>query len=258
MKDSRLEKEFEEYFKGVNISDDITADAKRYVKPRRNIMPKIAKFASIAASIVLVFAVALTIIFKSDFSKTSPDNGALGGSGSLDGTENPPSSGAPDLEGNSPSAGGPVVFEFYSDDDLTQKDISAYSLSSLSSSLKFIENFALADNASVESCKASYNMNDKLVLVKARVNISSGLNRDETTVFVEFTEDNLIYSELADYYNGTIYYYNGAEYFLTATVAENGEPEFKLHILYKGVKYYFNVHSSDKKAYEKYLKLIIK
>ena len=245
MKDNRLEKEFEEYFKGVNIPDDITADAKRYVKPRRSIMPKIVKFASIAASIVLVFAVALTVIFKSDFNKAEQSDGA----GS-------PSAGAPDLEGNSPSAGG--AFEFYTDGDLTQMDVNAYSLSSLSSSLKFIENFALADNASVESCKAGYNTNDKLVLVKARVNISNGLNRDETTVFVEFTEENLVYGELADYYKGAIYYYNGAEYFLTATVAENGEPEFKLHILYKGVKYYFNVHSSDKKAYEKYLKLIIK
>ena len=28
MKDNRLENEFEEYFKGVNIPNDITADAK--------------------------------------------------------------------------------------------------------------------------------------------------------------------------------------------------------------------------------------
>ena len=34
MKDQRLEKEFEEYFKGINTPDDITEGAKKYVKPK--------------------------------------------------------------------------------------------------------------------------------------------------------------------------------------------------------------------------------
>ena len=253
MKDNRLEKEFEEYFKGVNTLSDITADAKKSVKPKRAIMPRIVKFASIAASFVLVFAVAIAVILKTDFNKAgdkepSDGNGQYGG--------------APDGEGNAPSdsdpSSGAVQFELYTDGELEQRDSSAYSLSSLDSSLKLIENFALAKNANVVTCKTGYR-DGKLALVTAEVNILNGLTRDETTIFVEFTDTNSIYSELADYYKGTVYYYGyyGYEYYLTETIGENGEPEFKLHILYRGVKYYFKVQSPDEKAYEKYLKMVI-
>ena len=264
MKDNRLEEEFDEYFKGVNISDDITADAKKFVTPKRKIMPKFVKFASIAASIVLVFAVSLTVILKTDFNNASPGNDSsvgdnspsapdnnLAGNGSHGGDSDSSAN-----DGESSSSGDAVRFRFYSDSDLTQRDENAYSLSSIDSSLKLIENFAFADNASVESCTGGYNKDNKLVLVRAKINVLSGLNRDETTVFIEFTDKNLIYEELADYYEGNIRRYAGAEYYLTRTIAENGEPEFKLHILYKGVKYYFNVQSSDERAYEKYLQLV--
>ena len=252
MKDKRLENEFDEYFKGLNISDDIIEDAKKAVVPKRRILPKIVKFASIAASIVLVFALSLTFMLNA----FSPKKGAGNGSGSL-GTEQPdsepPSSSAPGVSGDENSSG---KFVLYADSDLTKKSVSAYTLSSLDSSLNLIENFALADNASVEYCKAGYNMNDKLVLVEAKVNILSGLVRDETTIFVEFTDKNLVYDELESYYGGTIQYFRGAQYYLTQTTSQNGEPEFKLHIYYGGVKYYFNVHSSDIKAYEKYLQMV--
>ena len=35
MKDDKLEKEFEEYFKGVNTPDNITGDAKKYVRTEK-------------------------------------------------------------------------------------------------------------------------------------------------------------------------------------------------------------------------------
>ena len=261
MKDNRLEKEFEEYFKGVNISNDITADAKQSVGRKRKIMPKILKFASIAASIVLVFAVSLTVILKSDFLKKSDSSPSVGNSSQGSGDADPSDPGAsdPSAPGSSDESPGSdsVRFELYSDSDLVKNDISAYSVSSLDKCLKFIENFAVADNASVTTCNAGY-LNGKLALVTAQVSITSGLNRDETAVFVEFTAANTVYSGLEDYYDGYTYYYYGADYYLTRTTAENGEPEFKLHILYKGVKYYFNVHSSDIKAYQKYLDLIVK
>ena len=249
MKDNRLENEFEEYFKGVNISSDITADAKASMaKPKRRIWPQIAKFASIAASIVLVFAVSLTVILKLDFNKASPGNTAGGGN----------EADAPDTGDTAPgdSSSGAVDFVFYTDSDLEKSDANAHSISKLDSSLKIIENFALASNASVESCKTAYK-DDKLALVIAKVNILSGLNRDETTIFVEFTEKNSVYGELADYYETSIRYYRGTEYYLTKTYGENGEPEFRLHISYGGVKYYFSVHSSDERAYEKYLDMVI-
>ena len=255
MKDDRLEKQFEEYFKGVNISDDITADAKASVSPRRRIMPKIVKFASIAASIVLVFAVAISIIFRNDFNKGSSVGNSSGDSSpsapespSEPGDSDPPAGGAPDFEGDS-------RFVLYADSDINRVEVSAYSLTSLDTSLKLIENFALADNADVTACNAGY-MGGKLALVEASVSLLNGFIRDETTIFVEFTESRLVYDGVADYYDGKLNYYYGAQYYLTSITGENGEPEFKLHILYKGVKYYFNVRSSDRYAYEKYLNLV--
>lgn len=235
MKDNRLEKEFEDYFKGVNIKNDITADAKKAMaeKPKRRIWPQIAKYASIAASIVLVFSLALTITLKTDFNRLFN----FGGSGV-----------------NKPDAA--AQFQTYTDSDLQKQDLNAYSLASLNSSLKLIEDFAHAKNASVTSCEAAYTVDKKLALVIAEVHLLNGLNRDETSIFIEFTDQKAVYSELTGYYDGKENTYKGAEYYLTATTAQNGEPEFRLHISYGGVKYYFKVQSTDRKAYEKYLKMV--
>ena len=249
MKDDRLEKEFDEYFKGANISNDIIADAKKSVKPRRRILPHILKFASVAASIVLVFSVVITVMTRVDLSGLFPDGGmsnAGNSSGSLPHD--------PDAEGDAKPDDTPR-FELYTDSDLVQSYQSAYSIATLNSSLKFIETLAYGYNSTVETCKAAYK-DGKLALVTAEVSILSGLNRDETTVFVEFTGGNLIYAELADYYDGKIYKYYDAQYYLTATTAENGEPEYKLHVLFRGVKYYFSVRSSDESAYKKYLIIV--
>lgn len=232
MKDDKLEKEFEKYFKGVNTPNDITADAKKYVKPKNKFMPKFVKFASIAASFVLVAAVAVTFALKADFKGS---NGIV-----------------PDGD-----ASAPAEFTIYTDGDLETEQASVYSLSSLDGSLKFIENFTLADNASVNNCEAGYK-ESKLALVKADVSIISGVFRDDAKIYVEFTEEKLIYGGLADYYDGAVSYYRGAEYYLTEGTAENGEPEFKLHVSYNGVKYYFYISSSDERAYLKYLKLVVK
>lgn len=250
MKDDRLEKKFDEYFDGVNISNDIIADAKASVRPKRKILPKIMKFASIAASIVLVFAVAIAVMIRTGFNLALPDNGMASGGNTPD---TPPGDDAPG--GAPPSGASP--FELYTDSDLVQSYQSAYSISSLNSSLKFIENLAYSYNSTVEACNAGYK-DGKLALVTAEVSILSGFNRDETTVFVEFTDEKVIYSGLADYYDGKVYNYYDAQYYLTKTTAQNGEPEYKLHISYRGVKYYFSVRSTDIRAYGKYLNLVTK
>lgn len=234
MKDDKLEKEFEEYFKGVNTPDNITGDAKKYVRTEKRAMPKFLKFASVAASFLLVFALSLTVILKTDlFKKTD---------GSTDSDASPPSE---------------SIFRFYSDSELESRNADAYSVSSLDKSLIFLQNLAVADNAQVSGCKAGYK-DGKLFLVEADSELRYGLNRDRTKIYVEFTEENLVYSELKDYYGGSKYYFNGAEYYLTEQTGENGEPEFKLHISYNGVKYYFFISSPDEEAYIKYLYLIVK
>lgn len=255
MKDDKLEKEFDEYFKGVSCSNDITADAKKSVKPKRRIMPKFAKFASIAASFVLVFAVALTIILKNDFKNKSSDKEMSGGND----MSQAPSSGnnadskpgtRPDEPDGDNSSGEVDSFKYYTDADLTQTTVSSENISSLSPSLKFIEQFGNAENASVRTCKAGY-IGEKLALVTAEVDIKIGIYSDKTDIFVEFTDTHTVYRELADYYNGQIHYDNGTKYYLT----KNGE-ESKLVILYGKVKYYFNIRSDDENAYAKYLQWI--
>lgn len=250
MKDDRLEKKFDEYFDGVNIPNDIIADAKASVKPKRKLMPKIMKFVSIAASIVLVFAVAIAVIFRNGFNGVFPDDSTASG-GNSQGTPLDPGSDGDTATGDTPK------FGLYTDSDLVQSYQSAYYISSINSSLKFIEDFAYSYNASVASCKAGYK-DGELALITAEVSVLNGLNRDETTVFVEFTDKQLIYYELDDYYDGRVYNYNGLKYYLTETKAQNGEPEYKLHISYRGVKYYFSIRSTDRTAYAKYLNIVIK
>ena len=253
MKDKKLEEEFEVYFKGVNTPDNITGDAKKFVKPKQSFLPKFVKFASVAASFVLVFAVALTIVIKSNLNNPSDGDTSA---------ENPPAN-APDAEApdaaETPGATGTPDdgFRYYTDADISTVQANAYSISSLNGSLKFIENFAVASNASVSTCEVSY-IGKTLTLAKAEISVLNGLTRDDATVFVEFTESKLIYDELEEYYGETKNNYRGAEYYLTRTVGENGEPQFKLHISYRGVKYYFNVTSPDQKAYQRYLNLIVK
>ena len=268
MKDNRLENEFEEYFHGVNIPNDITADAKKSVKPKSTVLPKVVKFASIAASIVLVFAISLTVMFSANSKKSSgnmasggsapssPDFGPSGGAGSeypdySDGdNERDPS--APD--DSDPSAGessGSASLKIYTDSDITENDETVSALSSLHSSLKFIEDFAAADGTGVENCKSAY-MDGKLAFVKAQIAIPDA--NEQTAVYVEFTDKNVVYSELADYYDGDIHYYENVRYYLSKGTGG----ACRLLILQGGIKYYFEILSSDENAYKEYLKLIIK
>lgn len=228
MKDDKLEKEFGEYFKNVNTPDNITGDAKKYVKPKNAFLPKFVKFASVAASFALVFAVAVTLFIRS-YKKPSDE------------TETP----LPDAQ-----------YTVYTDKELTTETASAYSISQIDKSLKFIENFAIASNANVSLCEVKYN-GGKLALAVADINVIDGFTRDETRIYVEFTEEKVIYDGLTQYFDGEIKNYLGAEYYLTESVADNGEPNFKLHVNYAGLKYYFDVTSSDETAYIRYLDLVV-
>ncbi len=221
MKDDKLEKEFEEYFKGANTPNGITADAKKYVKPKTAFLPKFVKLASVAASFALVFAVAVAIVLKRNVDSVPTE----------------------------PQVG------YYTDADLDLQKTSAYAVYDLHPSLAFIQNLAVSSNASVDGCTAGYR-DGKLTLVKADVNLLANLCRDETTVYVEFTDETAVYAELADYADGSKGSYGGINYYLTSGTAENGEPRYRLHAYYGGVKYYFDVRSTDRNAYEKYLRMI--
>lgn len=236
MKDKRLEEQFKEYFKGVEIPElpnNIVADAKKSVKRRERILPRVAKIASVAASFALVFAVAIVILTKTDFSAMPPANG-----------------------GDETGSSGKPVIRTYDDSALTApKQENAYALSAVDKKLKFIENFAYAANAEVKSAQTYYFAESgKLAHAKAEVTYISGVRYD-AEIYVEFAEDT--YSPLVAYSDGISGTYGGLSYRLIKEVAENGEPANKLFVEKDGVKYYFNVQSSDENSYIKCIGLLL-
>lgn len=226
MKDEKLEQEFEEYFQGINTPDNITADAKKYVKRKSRFMPQFLKFASVAASFVLVFALSLVFFFNRQKS---------------DGNEY-----------DRPTA--PSAVGVYGDERLTAKSADAYTVATIEPSLKIIQNLAYSYYSSVTGCNAYY-MDEELALVSADVTLISNSHRHESTIYVEFAEE--VYSPLKEYLDGAEKHYKGLTYFITEQFAENGEPLFKLYVIKDGVKYYFNITSSDESAYTKYLDMLI-
>lgn len=100
--------------------------------------------------------------------------------------------------------------------------------------------------------------NGEVALVKADLTSINNLSRDETRIFVEFTEKNFVYSELVNYRSGEKKTYRGVEYYITQKIGDNGEPQFKIYFYYNGVKYYFDIQSTDENVYLRYLQLVIK
>ena len=73
MKDEKLEKQFEEYFKGASLPSGITDDAKKHVKAKRPALPRFVKFASVAASFIIVFVTSVVLTLKFTSSPDAPD-----------------------------------------------------------------------------------------------------------------------------------------------------------------------------------------
>lgn len=225
MKDEKLENKFEEYFDGATAPDNITDGAKKYLKRRNAVWPKITKFASVAAGFAIVFAAALWIILSNPFA--------------------------------APSAPVQPEIIIYNDEILSYSAADAYNIDGLDASLKFLKQLAHAENSAVTSCEVGYSENVP-VLIKADVSALDGNSRHDAKVYVELNRSNYVYAELESYYDGAEYFYQGTEYRLLRTVAENGEPEYKLFFVYNEIKYYFDILSSDTNCYLKYLKSVIK
>ncbi len=231
MKDKRLEEQFKEYFDGVEIPElpnNIVADAKKSVKRRESKLPRFAKIASIAASFVLVFAVAAVLIARTDFSAIGSDG--AGGS----------------------SSDGSVLT--YNVSELRFDEENAYSLSAVDKSLKFIENLAYTPNAEVKRAVTSHFADEKTAFAYAEVTLVAGARYD-AQIFVEYAEET--FEPLKGYSGGAAENYRGINYYLTKETAENGELVNKLLVVKGGVKYYFNVQSSDENAYIKCIELLL-
>ncbi len=228
MKDKKLEEQFNGYFEGVNTPDiSITEDAKKYVrKPSR--LPRLAKIASIAAGVVI--CVTATALISVNIANKS-DGGSMP----------PPESSAPAIRN-----------EYYGDGELVTVGVNAFNLSEINRSLKFIEKLSLASNAAVTADKSDFSNGD-LALVHAKASYVNGVRYD-ADIYVEFTEK--VYSPLSEFTKGEEGSYLGTKYLLTREISDNGEPVNKLFVERGGVKYYFNVQSSDYDSYLKCLQLL--
>ena len=235
MKDKRLEEQFKEYFNGGDIPElpnNIVADAKKSVKRRESSLPRFAKIASIAASFVLVFAVAAVLIARTDFSAMQPE--------------------APNQSGSSSA---PPTASTYAVSELRFDEENAYTLSKVDKNLKFIENLAYKPNADVRIAVTSHFGDEQRAFAYAEVTLIAGARYD-AQIFVEYAE--ATFEPLKEYADGTEGTYRGIKYRLTRETAENGEPVNKLLYVQNGVKYYFNVQSSDENSYIKCLDLLLK
>lgn len=237
MKDKRLEEQFKGYFEGVDIPElpnNIVADAKKSAKKRDTRLPRFAKIASIAASFVLVFAVAAVLIARTDFTVVQPEGGNQTG-----------------------SAGAPSTASTYTVSELRYDVEDVYALSADDDnykSLKFLKNLAYKSNADVKEFSTARFEDERTAHVKAEVTIISGARYD-ATVYVEFAEET--FDDIKDYSEGAKGTYRGLSYRLTRETAENGEPVNKLYVEKDGAKYYFNVRSSDKNSYIRCLELLL-
>lgn len=234
MKDKRLEEQFKEYFEGVTppeLPNNIVADAKKSVKRRDRRLPRFAKIASIAASFVLVFAVAAVLIARADFSAIIPDNS----------------------EDN--SSGDAADIKTYAVSELRYDEENVYDLSATNKNLKFIETLAYMNNAEVSKVYTSHFADEDTAHVYAEATYVASARYD-MQIFVEFSDKT--FEPLKEYSEGTAGKYRGISYYLTQEVAENGEPVNKLLAVKDGVKYYFTVQSSDENSYIKCLEMLLR
>ena len=234
MKDKRLEEQFKEYFEGVTppeLPNNIVADAKKSVKRRDSRLPRFAKIASIAASFVLVFAVAAVLIARADFSAIIPDHS----------------------EDN--SSGGSAEIKTYSVSELRYDEENVYDLSATNKNLKFIETLAYMNNAEVSKVYTSHFADEDTAHVYAEATYVASARYD-MQIFVEFSDKT--FEPLNEHSEGTAGNYRGISYYLTQEVAENGEPVNKLLAVKGGVKYYFTVQSSDENSYIKCLEMLLR
>ncbi len=225
MKDKRLEKEFGEYFKGVQTPEGITDGAKKYVKPKRTFLPKFIKYSAVTASCI---AIAVSAVF---FARGLQNRFPAGDS----------------------SPAPPPQYEIFGDGDLSSVKTDAYSLPD-SENLKIIKKFALMPNAQVENCSAGY-LGGELALFTAQINFIYNLRRYEAQVFIEF-DSSVLYSPLEEYLTGEKNVYRGMEYRITQTTAQNGEPEYRLCTVRGNARYCMDIISSAPDAYIAFLEII--
>lgn len=222
MDDKRLQTEFDEYFKGAQLPENITADAKAQVKQRKGQSLKwFFRLAPVAAAFAIIIAV--TIVFYGRF--------------------NAPADG--------PEGAEPPAYSYYSASSLTAENINPYE--SAPQGLEFIGNLIEKRNSSVEVC--AYYSDGELTLAQADVSLLQGGYRYDATIFVEYTDEYCCYEELQDYLSGETINRAGRSYILN-TDYDEGEKVYKVYFKNGNIKYYLYVMTAAENGYLKILDIL--
>lgn len=229
MDDKRLQTEFDAYFKGAELPDNMTTDAKAHVKPRkREIRKWFLRLAPVAAAVVLI--ISLSVVFMNRF---MPSNISDGNSGNMSGDANP-------------------HYSYYDIAELTRVPVDPYSANDIKG-LEFAEKLAYMANSNINL--TAFYESDNLILAKAEISLLHNRYRHDAVLYVEYTDENYCYEELTDFFNGENRKYGGYDYIYTQSFDE-GEQVYMIYMYTGGVKYYLSVMTSEPDGFKIYFDLL--
>lgn len=237
MDDKKLQNEFDEYFEGVNLPRNMTADAKAQVKPRkRDIRKWFLRLAPVAAA--FIFIVAASVAFMN---KLSPFNEANG-------------SDQPSAPSNTDKNDASTRYSYYTIDELTGKRIDPYSASNVKG-LEFAKDLADAQNSNINL--TAFYESGNLILAQAVISLLRNGYRHDAVLYVEYTDEYCCFEELKDYIKGESLPYRGYELICNQAYDE-GESVYTVYTYADGVKYYLYVMTSEPYGYRLYFDILKK
>lgn len=230
MDDKRLQSEFDGYFSGANLPDNMTADAKAQVRPRkREIRKWFLRLAPIAAAFILI--VSVSVVFINRFMPSNVSGGSNAGS-------------AP------PPSDGSAKYVYYTAETLSSKRMDPYASTDIDG-LEFVYDLTQVPNSNIYL--TVFFQNENMVLAKAEISLLHNGYRHDTVLYAEYTNE--YFDELKEFLDGDERRYLGYEYLYTLDY-DGGEQVYKIYMQDGGVKYYLSVMTSEPDGYGIYLNFL--
>lgn len=213
MSDKKLQHEFDEYFEGANLPENITADAKAQVRTKKR-----GGFLKWLAPAVLA-AVLLSVGILAVYMNFSPV---------FQSANNPNSADHPD-------------YIFYSSAPLTEAPIDPYSADDIKG-LDFAKKLAVSKYTTVRL--SGFSDGSDLKYAQATASMIQNGFRYDAVIYTEYTEEYVCLDELQSFLSGTERIMNGCSCIFN-TSYDRGENVYKIYFIKNGVKYYISVMTSD-------------